>query len=336
MSLYFLVRPLLFCADAEAVHETTMALIATGIVSGRKFEAAALKKKVMGLEFRNPLGLAAGMDKNATAVHAWPDFGFGFVEIGTITRYAQPGNPKPRLWRFPAQQALINRMGFNGEGAEAVARHLAHVAERQGRVSAIPLGINIGKTKKTPLAEAPEDYAGSFSLLYEFGDYFVVNVSSPNTPGLRSLQESDSLRAILSRLQAQNVNGKPLLVKVAPDLSDEALLQVLAVALEMGLAGIVATNTTLSRTGMPSECPDGGLSGAPLRDRALEVCRLIAMNKPAKMALIAVGGIMTPQDAIDRLRAGADLIQTYTGFVYGGPDWPSEVVEAIAQAADQS
>ncbi len=299
----------------------------------------------MGLDFPGVLGLAAGFDKNGTGIAALTALGFGFVEIGTVTGEPQPGNPKPRLARLPADRAVVNRMGFNNDGAEAVARRLA--ARRGGpdkhdHRARAPLGINIGKTKVVPEDAATGDYEKSTTLLAPYADYLVVNVSSPNTPGLRDLQAVAKLEPLLRavRRRADDVTDRhvPLLVKIAPDLDDEEVLSVADLAADLRLDGVVATNTTIARHRLhstPSEVAaagSGGLSGGPLRERATEVVRLLRGRVGPDLALIGVGGIATPHDALERLEAGADLVQAYTGFVYGGPRWPRRMNRSLDRA----
>jgi dihydroorotate dehydrogenase len=280
-----------------------------------------LAVNALGLQFANPIGLAAGFDKNATAYEALALLGFGFVEVGTVTAEPQSGNPKPRLFRLPADRALINRMGFNNSGARVVATHLT--AQRS-----VPIGVNIGKTKIVAEQHAVADYVASTRLLGPLADYFVVNVSSPNTPGLRNLQAVELLRPLLSAVQAElalSTPRRPLLVKIAPDLNDADIDAIADLALELELDGIIATNTTISRAGLKSPpqqveaCGAGGLSGAILKARALEVLARLHGRVGRRLVLISVGGIETAQDVWARLAAGASLIQLYTGFVYGGP-----------------
>ncbi len=280
-----------------------------------------LAVSAFGLRFSHPVGLAAGFDKNATAYEALASLGFGFVEIGTVTAEPQPGNPKPRLFRLPADRALINRMGFNNLGASAVARHLR--ARRS-----VPIGVNIGKTKRVPEAAAVADYVASTRLLGPLADYLVVNVSSPNTPGLRDLQAAPRLRPLLSAVGAELTASAlrcPLLVKIAPDLSDAEIDAIADLALELGLSGIIATNTTTLRAGLTSDpariaaCGAGGLSGAALKARSLEVLKRLRRRVGTQLTLISVGGIETADDVWARLCAGASLVQLYTGFVYDGP-----------------
>lgn len=342
------VRPVLFGAgrDVERMHERVLGGLATVSRSPRLVRALALamdhpphgEREIFGLRFPNPIGLAAGFDKNAIATAALAALGFGFIEVGTVTRYAQPGNPRPRLFRLPQDQALINRMGFNNAGAEAMAARLA----RAPRLP-VPLGISIGKTKTTPLDDAVEDYLGSLDLLYPYADYFAVNVSSPNTPGLRALQERDRLDLLLGSLATRlrergsresRSQPKPLLLKVAPDLDDAALDDVVTVALERGIAGLIAVNTTITRTGL-RYAPDalrqqaGGLSGRPLHARAVEVVRALHSRAGGRLPIVGCGGIFTPEDALRMLDAGASLLQVYTGFIYEGPTIARTLAQAV-------
>ncbi|HWG90272.1 MAG TPA: quinone-dependent dihydroorotate dehydrogenase [Candidatus Thermoplasmatota archaeon] len=342
--LYRIARPLFFKMDPEHVHETvTKNLLRASKVPGMRaamrasyhHEDPILRTKVWDLEFQNPVGIAAGFDKNAVLAPLLPDLGFGFVEIGTVTSAAQPGNPKPRMFRFPDDKALINRLGFNNEGAPAVAARL----QKQGKPG-VPLGVNIGKLKVVPNEEAVDDFLKTFTLLYPYGDYFVVNVSSPNTPGLRALQDRDHLTALIGALQkrrgemaeAAKAPPRPLLVKVAPDLTDEQIDDVVAVATQFKLDGLIATNTTLSRQGLSVETKEaGGMSGAPLRDRAEEVLARIHRGTEGRIPLIGVGGILTAEDAFRRIRAGASLLQLYTGFIYGGPETAKTINKGLAE-----
>lgn len=286
-----------------------------------------LEQQIWGMSFPNPLGLAAGFDKDGEAALAWPLFGFGYAELGTVTCHAQPGNPPPRLFRLVEDEAALNRMGFNNQGAAALAARLAPHWEHHRPT--IPMGINLGKSKITPLEEAAEDYRTSFQTLKEYGDYFVVNVSSPNTPGLRTLQAADQLAPILAALQAENDGHKPLLVKIAPDLDWPDIDAILDVVQAHRLAGIIATNTTLSRqglktqilpkTGRPITEEAGGISGAPLRQRSTEVIHYIYQRTGGQLPIVGVGGIFTAEDAWDKITAGATLLQTYTGWIYEGP-----------------
>ncbi len=295
--------------------------------------------QAMGLTFPGPLGLAAGFDKNAEGIDALAALGFSFVEVGTVTGEAQPGNPRPRLFRLPADRAVVNRMGFNNDGAEVIARRLA-AWRRSAPAHPVVLGVNIGKSKVVPEEEAVADYEKSTRLLAPYADYLVVNVSSPNTPGLRDLQAVEKLEPLLAavRRQADAVTEKrvPLLVKIAPDLSDEDVLAVADLATALGLDGVVATNTTISREGLASSPEEiaqvgaGGLSGAPLRERALEVLRLLRGRLDPTMTVISVGGLTDAEDAHERLRAGATLLQGYTAFIYEGALWPSRLQRELA------
>jgi dihydroorotate dehydrogenase len=331
MSLYdAIARPLLFRLQAETAHEMTMRLLgAAALVIGRHARVPGGRTvDFCGCVFPNCLGLAAGMDKNATALPAWPLMGFGHVEIGTVTALAQPGNEPPRLWRVPARRALINRMGFNNEGAEAVAARLGRW-RASGRWPRVPVGVNLGKSRVTPLEQAPSDYAASFRALRGFGDYFVVNVSSPNTPGLRELQAAGHLRDILRAIRRENPGGHPVLVKLAPDLADDDIAEVVAAGEEEGAAGWIATNTTLDHASVPPDLDrPGGLSGEPLRARATEVVRMVAGC--ATRPVIGVGGIADAASARAKLAAGAGLLQLYTALVYEGPFLPRRLVRELA------
>jgi len=336
--------------DPEKAHHAAFRAIRaaqplTRMVGGRRSRVGRRgTTRVMGLDFPGLLGLAAGFDKNAVGIDALANMGFGFIEIGTVTGEPQPGNPKPRLARLPADRAVVNRMGFNNDGAEAVARRLAaRRLDRTGRRRGVPLGINIGKTKVVPEEEAVRDYEKSTSLLTPYADYLVVNVSSPNTPGLRDLQAVDRLepllRAVRRRADDLADHHVPLLVKIAPDLSDEDVLAVADLATTLGLDGIVATNTTIGRDGLASPpaqieaAGGGGLSGPPLRARAADVMRLLRGRVGDDLVLVGVGGITTPEDAVERLEAGADLLQAYTAFIYEGPWWPTRINAALAKHA---
>ena len=301
-----------------------------------------LRVRALGLEFPGPLGLAAGFDKDARGTRGLAALGFGFVEVGTVTARAQPGNPRPRMFRLTADRALVNRMGFNNAGAAAAAARLASRA-RGGPV----VGVNIGKTRAVPDADAAADYAASARAVAAVADYVVVNVSSPNTPGLRDLQAADRLRPVLVAVRAAldaavpGRPGVPLLVKIAPDLADADVDAVADLALELGLDGIIATNTTVSRDGLASPAAEvaaagaGGLSGPPLRARSLAVLRRLHARAGDRLVLIAAGGIETPDDAWERLRAGATLVQAYTAFVYGGPLWPRRMHAGLARRLAQ-
>lgn len=328
-----LLRPLIFrigSGDPEEAHEKVMdALVRLGespriraaIRAFCSVSSPRLEKTVFGVRFPNPVGLAGGFDKNGIAIQGLAALGFGYLEVGSVTHHPQPGNPRPRVFRLPQEQALINRFGFNNEGAEALAGRLARLGN-----SPVPLGISLGKSKVTPLEEAVDDYLFSFRALYAFGDYFAVNVSSPNTPGLRQLQDRDALDTLLSALneESHRMAGagapRPILVKVAPDLEWDALDDLLDVCTRRQVSGIIATNTTLSRSGVhhPVANEAGGLSGAPLCGRALKVVQHIRRQLP-RLPIIGTGGILEPSDALAMLDNGADLVQIYTGLIYSGP-----------------
>jgi dihydroorotate dehydrogenase len=339
----FLYWLLLQRLPAEATHKVSFALLralvavpGVGAVMRRALapRAPELRVHAFGRELPGPLGLAAGFDKDAKGVPALLALGFGFVEVGTVTAEAQPGNPKPRLFRLPRDRALVNRMGFNNDGADAAARRLSHRAT--GTV-----GINIGKTKRIAEADAIADFTASARSLAPLADYLVVNVSSPNTPGLRDLQAVDKLRPLLAAVRtacdvASPMRRVPLLVKIAPDLADADIDAVADLALELGLDGIIATNTTIARSGLATPgaavtaLGAGGLSGAPVKARALAVLRRLRARVGARLVLIAVGGIESADDVWERIRAGATLVQSYTGFIYGGPGWPRRVHRQLA------
>jgi dihydroorotate dehydrogenase len=280
-----------------------------------------LEREVFGLRFKNPVGLAAGLDKDATLFHELSSCGFGFIEIGTLTPKPQEGNPKKRLFRLKEDNAIINRMGFNNGGVAAAIERLKKNPKGKNHVL---IGGNIGKNKVTPNEEAVTDYEICFEALYDYVDYFVVNVSSPNTPNLRELQDKEPLTRLLMALQALNkakVMPKPILLKIAPDLTDDQLLDIIDIVKETAIAGVIATNTTLSREGLESENrkESGGLSGKPLCRRSTEVIRFLSQKSNRSFPIIGVGGIHTPEDAIEKLEAGASLVQLYTGFIYEGP-----------------
>jgi dihydroorotate dehydrogenase len=346
--LYRLVRPALFALPAERVHRLTSAALARTLGSEavratvrRRYHIkdAALRVRRWGIEFPNPVGLAAGFDKAGTLFNALAALGFGFVEIGTVTAHAQPGNPAPRLFRLPEDRALLNRLGFNNPGAEAVAARLSRV-----RIEPV-LGINLGKSKVTPLERATDDYLQSLERLQRFARYVVVNVSSPNTPGLRELQDAGPLRHLLRALRRRSEElareagaaAPPLLLKIAPDLTDPQVDQAADIAREEGAAGIVATNTTVSRDGLRTPAARlealgaGGISGAPLRERAQQVTARIYRRTGGDLPIIGVGGIISAEDAWARIRAGASLVQLYTGFVYGGPDVVRRINRGLVQ-----
>lgn len=332
--LYKLLKPAAFCLDSEYAHDLAISgLEKTGqcrisraaLASVYNLEDARLAQTLWGLHFPNPLGMAAGFDKNARAIPALAALGFGFIEIGTVTPRPQQGNPRPRIFRLPDDQAIINRMGFPNEGADAVAARLARL-----NIPAIPLGINLGKNKDTPLEDAAQDYIAAFEKLFPYGDYCVINVSSPNTPGLRLLQGADHLGALMTQIQAANQRlaalhqraPMPCLLKIAPDLAVEDLeaIGALARVSGAGIDGLIATNTTLSRDGLMSSVNEaGGLSGVPLRDRSTQVIRTLYRVVGTHIPIIGVGGVGSGQDAYEKLRAGASLIQVYTAFIYQGP-----------------
>ena len=339
MSAYkAIVRKVLFNFDPEAVHHFTFRMIklvfrlpgVPGIVRKQfSFEHPSLEREVFGLKFRNPVGLAAGFDKNALLYDEFAGYGFGFVEVGTVTPRPQPGNPKKRLFRLKQDEAIINRMGFNNDGVDQIAARL-----RKRRTDVI-IGGNIGKNKVTPNENATEDYLICFEKLFEVVDYFVVNVSSPNTPNLRALQDKEPLTRLLTALQVRNSGkprSKPILLKIAPDLSDEQLLDIIDIVRDTGIAGVIATNTTISRDGLTSESKDetGGLSGKPLRERSTEVIRFLAEKSGKSFPIIGVGGIHSALDAKEKLEAGADLVQLYTGFIYEGPALVREINKYLA------
>ncbi|AFY74630.1 dihydroorotate oxidase A [Synechococcus sp. PCC 7502] len=340
------LRPLLFALDPELAHSLAIATVQTvgnssplqSVVSRfLKYENPRLSQNIMGINFANPIGLAAGFDKNAIAIGGWSSFGFGFAEVGSITWHGQSGNPQPRLFRLPKDEAIINRMGFNNIGAEAVAEFLKTYYQQYK--PSIPIGINLGKSKITPLSEAKNDYVASFKLLKDFGDYFVVNVSSPNTVGLRDLQAVDTLQEIIQTLQAENFEHKPLLVKIAPDLNDEDIQAVVQMSMQNQVAGIIATNTTIARQNLQS--PEsltkeiGGLSGQPVKKRSLEVIKLINQISQGSITIIGVGGIASAQNAWDKITAGASLVQLYTGLVYEGLPIVKQISAGLVQKLDQ-
>ncbi|WP_194818773.1 quinone-dependent dihydroorotate dehydrogenase [Nocardia sp. XZ_19_385] len=336
--MYATLLRLMFLFDTERIHHWAFVAMqwatrfAPARVVMRKVLVAddpILRNRVFGVDFPAPLGLAAGFDKNADGADAWGPLGFGYAEIGTVTAQAQPGNPAPRLFRLPADRALINRMGFNNFGAAAAADQL------RARPSTVPIGANIGKTKIVEPADAAADYAVSAALLGPLADFVVVNVSSPNTPGLRDLQAVESLRPVLQAVL--DTVQVPVLVKIAPDLSDDDIDAVADLALELGLAGIVATNTTIRRDGLRTDAAEvaamgaGGLSGPPVADRSLEVLRRLYGRVGDQVVLISVGGIETADQAFERILAGASLLQGFTGFIYGGPFWARTIHRGIAE-----
>jgi dihydroorotate dehydrogenase len=336
-----LIRPVLFAQDAESAHNFALKQLARASRShfacdliGKIYGAPELPVELFGLRFPNPIGLAAGMDKHAAAVPAWEKLGFGFSELGGVTWHAQPGNPEPRMFRAVAAEAIVNRMGFNNSGAEALAQKLARW-KKLGRWPEHPIGINLGKSKVTPLTEAAGDYANSFRVLRGLADFFVVNVSSPNTPNLRQLQDKAALDEIFAALQAQNATHKPILVKVAPDLSFEALDEILELVGPRQIAGIVATNTTISRPPTDDAAAQkvyaetGGLSGKPLRARSTEVIRHLYRQTNGRLPIIGVGGIFGAEDAWEKITAGASLLQIYSSLVYEGPGITQKIVAGL-------
>ncbi|AFY68550.1 dihydroorotate oxidase A [Thalassoporum mexicanum PCC 7367] len=342
------LRNLLFTIEPEQAHRLVMNLarqvdqnapMRSLVTNLCTYGDRRLGQKLWGLDFSNPVGLAAGFDKNAEAAAAWASFGFGFAELGTITALAQAGNPQPRLFRLPNDQALLNRMGFNNLGSEAVAHQLEQYLA--AHPPTMPIGINLGKSKVTALENASDDYLTSFRRFQALGDYFVVNVSSPNTPGLRDLQAIDSLAKIITTLQQANQANKPILVKIAPDLSDADIRQVVQLSMSEQIAGIIATNTTIRRdnlstrklgaTGKSITDETGGISGMPLRSRSTEVIKLIWQETHGQLPIIGVGGIFTGTDAWEKITAGATMVQLYTGWVYGGPGVIRSILQDLVQ-----
>lgn len=343
----FIIRPLLFLFDPEKVHYISFSAIKFFSNIGLSglfrtlfvLEDTRLEKEVFGLKFKNPVGLAAGFDKNALLYNELSDFGFGFVEIGTLTPKPQAGNPKKRLFRLTADEAIVNRMGFNNDGVFDAVEHL----KKKHRVL---IGGNIGKNKITPNDKAVKDYLICFDALFDHVDYFVVNVSSPNTPGLRELQEKEPLTSLLNELQRENdkysvkrnSKRKPILLKIAPDLTDDQLLDIIEIVGTTKIDGIIATNTTIARKNLKSHAilleEAGGLSGKPLRDRSTEVIRFLAEKSNKSFPIIGVGGIHSAEDALEKLEAGADLIQLWTGFVYEGPGLVNKINKAVLEKYD--
>ena len=341
--MYKLIRSILFLFNPEKVHYLTASLINISLkIPGMKslwnalflVDNPKLKKTVFGLEFKNPVGLAAGFDKNASMFNDLAYCGFGFIEIGTITPKAQPGNDKPRLFRLKEDGGIINRMGFNNDGVEVAIENL------KKNNTSILIGGNIGKNKVTPNENATDDYVYSFNKLFDYVDYFAVNVSSPNTPNLRELQEKEPLKQLLVSIQEQNalkVSKKPILLKIAPDLTNEQLDDIIEIIEEIKLDGVIATNTTISRDNLKTskeivdEIGAGGLSGKPVKNRSTEVIKYLATKSNKSFPIIGVGGIHSAEDALEKLEAGADLIQLYTGFIYEGPALVKKINKAILQ-----
>ncbi|MCH9669590.1 MAG: quinone-dependent dihydroorotate dehydrogenase [Actinomycetia bacterium] len=334
--MYPMLRRALFLAPPERIHTwvfaglraaTTPTLVRELLARRLRPSDPALASTLFGVRFPGPMGLAAGFDKDGLGVHTWGALGFGYAEVGTVTALPQPGNPPPRMFRLPADRALLNRMGFNNHGAGALA-----VALTRGSPE-VPIGVNIGKTKITPPERAADDYAESARLLGPLAAYLVVNVSSPNTPGLRDLQSVESLRPILAAVTSET--STPVLVKIAPDLADSDIDEIADLTVELGLAGIVATNTTVSRDGLTTpgvrELGPGGISGPPVARRSVQVLRRLYRRAGDRLVLISVGGIETPDDAWERIVSGASLLQGYTGFVYGGGLWAKTIHDGIAR-----
>ena len=329
-----LVRPVLFSLSAESAHNLAIgnlraiSSLPSVLRQLERFKPPPNPKTVFGLTFPNPIGLAAGFDKNGVAIPAWAALGFGFVEIGTLTAQPQPGNPQPRIFRYPEQQALVNRLGFNNDGAEVVAARL-RALRASGHWPAIPVGINIGKSKVTPIENAVNDYLFSFRFLAPLADYVVLNVSSPNTPGLRALQEPEALEQLLRAIQGENQNArKPVVVKIAPELSVPELEQVIAACEQNAIAGMIATNTTLDHSAIPSGSDQtGGLSGRPLREKSTGFVR--AITSRSSLPVIASGGITDAASAREKIEAGAQLLQVYTGYVYRGPGLLREIAQGL-------
>ena len=341
----YIIRPLLFSFNPETIHHAVFRVfrVVCAIPPLRYITRAlfviknpGLETVVAGIRFPNPVGLAAGFDKDATLFSELENFGFGFIEIGTVTPLAQPGNPKPRMFRLPKDKAIINRMGFNNHGAEACALRLK---AKRGK-SGVIIGGNIGKNKVTPNEEAVSDYEKAFTTLFPYVDYFVLNVSSPNTPGLRGLQKKEPLEKLLRHLTELNTSmpkPRPLFLKIAPDLTHEELDDIIQVVQSTKISGVIATNTTISRTGLATESEAveaiglGGLSGLPLTKRSREVVRYLRERLDASYAIIGVGGIMSADDAMAMLDAGANLVQLYTGFIYNGPQLVKDINRAILE-----
>ncbi|RZA02164.1 MAG: quinone-dependent dihydroorotate dehydrogenase [Sphingobacteriaceae bacterium] len=343
--MYALIRRVLFTMQPEEAHNFAMKRLKTvyslpffrnWFKSQFTVKSPKLERELWGIRFPNPVGLAAGFDKDAKYTDALACLGFGFIEIGTVTPRPQPGNPRPRSFRVPADKGLINRMGFNNDGSKAAAKRLKQRKEH------VIIGGNIGKNKDTANENAIDDYVAGFKDLYNDVDYFVVNVSSPNTPGLRALQDKGPLMEILNRLMVLNKEmgaPKPLLLKIAPDLTNEQLDDIISIVKETGIQGLVATNTTISREGLQTDAKEvaqigaGGLSGLPVKQRATEVIRYIHKNSGGQIPIIAVGGIFTAEDAIEKLKAGAALVQVYTGFIYEGPAIAANICKGILKSS---
>ena len=336
------IQPILFSIDAERAHHVTFSclkilnkipFVPSLLRAMYRVEHPSLEREVFGITFKNPVGLAAGLDKEAKLYKELSNLGFGFIEIGTITPKAQPGNPKKRLFRLKADKAIINRMGFNNQGVEQAIKQL------KGNTNVL-IGGNIGKNKTTPNEEAVNDYRICFEELFPYVDYFVVNVSSPNTPNLRTLQEKEPLTLLLNTLQKHNQQKekqKPILLKIAPDLTDEQLLDIIDIVKETRIAGVIATNTTITREGLksPEQHETGGLSGKPLTKRSTEVIRFLSEKSGKAFPIIGVGGIHSVEDALEKLNAGASLIQLYTGFIYEGPKLIRDINKRLIKIAER-
>lgn len=377
MDIYqFAIRPILFSGlnvDPEFLHQRSLKVLSwlqdphpsfgkhqvqQWLQQSCCLRDARLEQQFLGMRFPNPIGLAAGFDKDGVAACAWPLFGFGFAELGTVTFHAQPGNPRPRLFRLPRDLAALNRMGFNNQGADVLAKRLAkthqfkdsagqnhQAGETDSPPDSIPLGVNLGKSKVTSLSDAAADYLASFQLLKGLGDYFVVNVSSPNTPGLRSLQAADRLHPILAALQAENSDNKPIFVKIAPDLSWDSIAATIDLVQTYKLAGVIATNTTLQRdnlqtqrlsvTGQLVAEEAGGISGAPLRQRSTDIIRFIWQETQGQLPIIGVGGVFSAADAWEKIAAGASLVQVYTGWIYQGPWMVRRILAGLLQKLEE-
>ena len=341
MSKFFekVVRPTLFRMDAERAHELGIKALELGLVNSRRLsdqEKSFISEafgpiRRFGLEFKNPLGIAAGFDKNAIVVNQLAALGFGFVEVGTVTFKPQPGNPKPRLFRLPNDRALVNRLGFNNDGAEKIAERLA------GLKKTCIVGVNIGRNKGVDNKDAIENYLQTFEIVHPIADYIAVNVSSPNTPNLRQLQSAENLESLLASIQKRNIElgAKPLLVKISPDVDRASIESTIDVCLQANVGGIIATNTTISRGGLltPSErqLSEGGLSGRPLATRSNQVIEEIYRYSRGNLPIVGVGGIFTAEDAFEKISKGASLLQAYTGFIYSGPSFPADIVYGLAQ-----
>ena len=341
----YLLKPFFFLFPPERAHHLTLRLFKIGLsIPGigllldwlYAYRHPNLKQQLFGLTFENPVGLAAGFDKDGKHYRSIAKLGFGFVELGTVTPRPQPGNPQPRLFRLPADDALINRLGFNNDGVEALVQRL----QRHGKPEGVIIGGNIGKNKTTPNEQAAEDYKICFEALFPYVDYFVVNVSSPNTPNLRALQDKEPLSQLLHLLQQLNrAKGapKPLLLKIAPDLTDGQLDDILDIVKETQIDGLIATNTTISRDGLQTPHQQvtamgkGGLSGQPLKERATEVIRYLHQKSGGSVKIIGVGGVAKPEDAVEKLEAGASLVQVYTGLVYEGPGMVRRINEGLGR-----